>query len=126
MKFWAVYEPVLSATIVAAVDPILEWSRPSFLDSIRLSEFTLGSESPVIEAAKIYPNTDSDIIHLDLDLVFSPNDEENMSKSRTNKYQWNSRVVLTTRVGKGVMGVDIPVMLTEVYFKGKVRLGDIF
>jgi hypothetical protein len=34
------YEPILSQTIVASVDAVLEANTPSFLESIRLTTFT--------------------------------------------------------------------------------------
>ncbi len=35
-RFWLIYEPVLSATVIATVDSILVANCPSFLDSIRM------------------------------------------------------------------------------------------
>lgn len=45
-RFWLIYEPVLSATIISTVDAILVQQCPSFLDSIRLTTFTLGTKAP--------------------------------------------------------------------------------
>lgn len=36
-RFWLIYEPVLSATVIQTVDAILVQQCPSFLDSIRLT-----------------------------------------------------------------------------------------
>lgn len=38
--------------------------------------------------------------------------------------QWNSKIVLVTRIGKGIIGVDVPVMIKEisVYCKARVQL----
>lgn len=47
-RFWLIYEPVLSATIVASVDQVLSVSTPAFLDSIRMTTFTLGTKPPRI------------------------------------------------------------------------------
>jgi Ca2+-dependent lipid-binding protein len=35
-RFWLIYEPVLSATIVASVDQVLSVSTPGFLDSVSI------------------------------------------------------------------------------------------
>lgn len=45
-RFWLIYEPVLSATIISTVDALLVQQCPSFLDSIRLTTFTLGTKAP--------------------------------------------------------------------------------
>lgn len=41
-RFWKAYEPLLSATIVMSVDQVLSESCPAFLESLRLTTFTLG------------------------------------------------------------------------------------
>jgi len=45
-RFWLIYEPVLSATVISTVDSILVAQCPSFLDSIRMTTFTLGTKAP--------------------------------------------------------------------------------
>lgn len=41
-RFWKAYEPLLSATVVMSVDQVLSESCPAFLESLRLTTFTLG------------------------------------------------------------------------------------
>jgi hypothetical protein len=36
--------------------------------------------------------------------------------------QWNSKIVLVARIGKGFVGVDVPVMIKELSFRGKLRV----
>ena len=48
-RFWLIYEPVLSATIVSSVDQVLSVNTPPFLDSLRLTTFTLGTKAPRID-----------------------------------------------------------------------------
>ena len=64
-RFWLIYEPVLSQTIVSSVDQILSSNTPAFLDSLRLSQFTLGNKAPRIEAVRTFPRTEDDIIMMD-------------------------------------------------------------
>jgi Ca2+-dependent lipid-binding protein len=71
-------------------------------------------------AAKVYPSTDVDVIHLDLDLNYSPTDTE-LIKKKNNSIR-NSQIILTTRVGKGIVGVDIPILLKEICIVAKLRL----
>lgn len=61
-KFWLIYEPVLSATVVQTVDSILVDQTPAFLDSIRLTTFTLGTKAPRVESIKAFPKTDPDVV----------------------------------------------------------------
>jgi hypothetical protein len=43
-RFWLIYEPVLSATIVASVDQVLQVSTPAFLDSVRPRNLSRSNE----------------------------------------------------------------------------------
>jgi Ca2+-dependent lipid-binding protein len=61
-RFWLIYEPILSATIVKTADGILADSKPSFLDSIRLTTFTLGSKPVIIESIRSYPKSEDDVV----------------------------------------------------------------
>ncbi|PLW09166.1 hypothetical protein PCASD_23053 [Puccinia coronata f. sp. avenae] len=61
-RFWLIYEPVLSATIVASVDQILVASTSTFLESIRMSTFTLGSKAPRIDFIRSHPETENDVV----------------------------------------------------------------
>lgn len=61
-KFWLIYEPVLSSTIVGIADGILVDQTPAFLDSIRLTTFTLGTKAPRVESIKSFPKSDPDVV----------------------------------------------------------------
>lgn len=61
-KFWLIYEPVLSSTVVGVVDGILVDQTPAFLDSIRLTTFTLGTKAPRVESIKSFPKSDPDVV----------------------------------------------------------------
>ena len=61
-KFWLIYEPVLSSMVIGIVDGILVDQTPSFLDSIRLTTFTLGTKAPRVESIKSFPKSDPDVV----------------------------------------------------------------
>ena len=100
-RFWIIYEPVLSRTVVATVDQILSTNCPPFLDSLRMTSFTLGTKAPRIERVKTYPDTPDDIITMDWGLSFTPNDTSDMT-AREIKTKVNPKIVLAVRVGKGI------------------------
>ena len=70
-RFWLIYEPILSATIVQKADSILATSKPSFLDSIRLTTFTLGSKPVVIESIRSYPRSEDDVVVNNLFIIIN-------------------------------------------------------
>lgn len=120
-RFWLIYEPVLSQTVVATVDQILSTNCPPFLDSLRLSQFTLGTKAPRIEKVKTYPDTPDDIIMMDWGLSFTPNDVSELTPKQI-KNKVNPKIVLSVRVGKGIAGGTLPVLLEDMSFSGLLRV----
>lgn len=59
-RVWDVYEQTLSEQIVETVNQVLDESKPGFIKSIKLTQFTLGSSPPAIKCIKAYPDTESD------------------------------------------------------------------
>jgi Ca2+-dependent lipid-binding protein len=68
-RFWLVYEPTLSQTIQASLDPILEWVCPGFIDSMTFAHFTLGTFPPQIRSIISSKFVSDDIVDLQLDVV---------------------------------------------------------
>ncbi|CAG8544777.1 1017_t:CDS:10 [Diversispora eburnea] len=120
-RFWLIYEPILSASIVQTADGILVASTPGFLDSIRLTTFTLGTKPVVIESIRSYPKSEDDIVVMDWKLSFNPNDLANMTKVQMAR-KVNPKIVLTIRVGRGMMGAGIPILLEDMSFSGLMRI----
>jgi len=121
LKFWIIYEPVLSATIIASVDQVLSTQTPAFLDSLRLSKFTLGTKPPRIEQVKTYPKSEEDIVLMDWQFSFTPNDVSDLT-ARQLKTKVNPKVVLAIRIGKGVVAKDLPVLVENMSFSGLMRI----
>ncbi|PJF19427.1 Tcb1p [Paramicrosporidium saccamoebae] len=123
VRLWTVLEPVISVKVTERVNAVLEEACPSFLDSLMLTEFTLGSSAPTILSARVHPKTQPDVVHLDVEVCFIPKDTDtSVATGDTSSPQWNSKVVLNARMGKGRLGVDVPVMLKEISIFGKLRL----
>ena len=125
-RVWGVYEPVLSSQIFDTVNTILEGLCPPFLSAIRLETLSLGSEAPQLLGAMAYRQTERDVIHLDVEVLFVPkvtNPTSFMHPLRqTNHLEYASKVVLVTRIGKGKLGIDIPVAVEGIAVHAKARL----
>ncbi|KAL9937202.1 hypothetical protein V8E36_003611 [Tilletia maclaganii] len=120
-RFWAIYEPVLCATIIQTVDSILVAQCPSFLDSIRLTTFRLGTKAPHIEHVRSFPGTADDIVQMDWKFGFTPNDVADLTV-RQNAMKANPKIVLTVRLGRGKIGAGLPILVEDMMFKGSIRL----
>ena len=120
-RFWLIYEPVLSAVIVASVDQTLSASAPPGVDSLRLTHFTLGTKAPRIDFIRTHPGTDMDVVVMDLKLSFTPNDTADMTATQAAD-KVNPKVVLTIKVGKGKVLLTKDVVVEDVAFAGVMRI----
>jgi Ca2+-dependent lipid-binding protein len=120
-RFWLIYEPILSQTIVSSVDQILSANTPPFLDSLRLTTFTLGTKAPRIDKVRTFPKTEDDIVMMDWGLSFTPKDVSDMTKKQAD-LKVNPKIVLSVRVGTGIAYASIPILLEDITFTGLMRI----
>ncbi|WFD29258.1 hypothetical protein MSPP1_000265 [Malassezia sp. CBS 17886] len=120
-RFWLIYEPVLSATIIQSVDAVLKDQCPPFLDSLRLTTFTLGTKAPIIDSVRTLSDTPDDVIVMDWKISFTPNDVQDLTVRKAAR-KINPKVVLTVRVGKGFVGAGMPILLENMSFVGSLRI----
>ncbi|KAM5532785.1 hypothetical protein V8D89_013582 [Ganoderma adspersum] len=120
-RFWLIYEPVLSRTIVSSVDQILSQNCPPFLESLRLSTFTLGTKAPRIDKVKTFPRTEDDVVLMEWWLSFTPNDVSEMTdKQKLSKV--NPKIILNVRLGKGFASAGMPILLEDMTFSGHMKI----
>lgn len=120
-KFWIIYEPVLSATLVSTVDQVLATSTPAFLESLRLDEFTLGTKPPRIEHVKTYPRTEDDVVVMDWKFAFVPNDIDDLTQKQIRN-KVNPRIVLGVRVGKSIATANMPIVVEDIACAGLMQV----
>ncbi|KAG5220503.1 transmembrane protein [Salix suchowensis] len=100
---------------------VLSSNTPPFLDSLRLSTFTLGTKAPRIDKVRTFPKTPDDIIMMDWGISFTPNDTSDMTK-RQAEAKVNPKIVLSVRVGKGIATAAMPILLEDIAFSGLMRI----
>ncbi|GAA5974459.1 hypothetical protein JCM11641_003227 [Rhodosporidiobolus odoratus] len=120
-RFWLIYEPVLSATIVASVDQVLSVSTPGFLDSIRMTTFTLGTKPPHIDHVKTFPDTEDDVVMMEWKLSFTPNDLLDLTHREAQR-KVNPKIVLEVRIGAGMASVGKDIVVEDLMFQGTMRV----
>ncbi|WWC92373.1 uncharacterized protein L201_007330 [Kwoniella dendrophila CBS 6074] len=120
-RFWLIYEPVLSQTIIASTDAALAGVAPAGVESIRLTTFTLGTKAPRIDYVRTFPKTPEDIVIMDWALSFTPNDLQDVTPRQAAK-RVNPKIVLSIRIGKGAVSKGIPILLEDMSFTGKMRI----
>ncbi|KAG5654026.1 hypothetical protein H0H81_008041 [Sphagnurus paluster] len=120
-RFWLIYEPILSTTIISSVDQILSTNTPAFLDSLRLTQFTLGTKAPRIDKVRTFPKTDDDVVMMDWGISFTPNDVADLTP-RQAASKVNPKIVLSVRVGKGLATASMPILVEDISFSGLMRI----
>ncbi|KAH9999565.1 tricalbin [Xylariaceae sp. FL0662B] len=121
VKFWPIYQPVLAQTVINSVDQVLSTATPSFLDSLKLKTFTLGSKPPRMDHVKTYPKAEDDTVIMDWKFSFTPNDTADMTY-RQLKNKINPKVVLEIRIGKAMISKGLDVIVEDMSFSGIMRL----
>ncbi|ORY53531.1 hypothetical protein BCR33DRAFT_710938 [Rhizoclosmatium globosum] len=125
-NFWLQYEPGLSASLKSSIDQTLYSSKPSFLDDLSLTIFTLGSEAPRIDQIKTMVQRSDDTLIMEWGLLFVPVDEDGVSKrDRERGNVRHSKIEIKAKFGMGVLGplaIPIPVVVEHLEFRGNLRL----
>ena len=129
-RFWEQFENDLSNQIKSTLDPILASSKPSFLEDLSLTVFTLGSSAPRIESIKtLIPRGDAkesvdDMLVMDWLLSFIPVDEDSLNPREKLKSEVRqSKIQVVAKIGKGVAVIPLPVLVEELEFQAKLRVG---
>ncbi|KAF4984077.1 hypothetical protein FZEAL_656 [Fusarium zealandicum] len=120
-KFWPIYQPILAQTIINSVDQVLSSATPSFLDSLKLKTFTLGTKPPRMEHVKTYPKTEDDVVMMDWKFSFTPNDTADMTRRQVEN-KINPKIVLEIRIGKAMISKGLDVIVEDMSFSGIMRL----
>jgi Ca2+-dependent lipid-binding protein len=112
---------VLSATVVASVDQVLSTNTPPFLDSLRLTQFTLGTKAPRIDKVRTFPKTADDVIMMDWGISFMPTDVSDLTP-RQLAAKVNPKIVLSVRIGKAIATATMPILVEDICFSGLMRI----
>ncbi|TFK25271.1 hypothetical protein FA15DRAFT_668641 [Coprinopsis marcescibilis] len=146
-RFWYIYMPVLNKTISTTVDMVLVYSTPAFLDSMKLTDFTLGNKAPRIDkvwtmrrvSSKAASKRDGDanenanakdaeeevngedIVEWEWDISFTPDDTKEMTVGQAET-QVSPRVLLHVRLGKGFATAALPILVEGISLKGRMKI----
>ncbi|OAG29433.1 hypothetical protein NEDG_00566 [Nematocida displodere] len=125
-KVWRYGEASISKILLLKVGAALQHVKVPMVSDVRLDRFTLGGQPPVIEGIKIR-SSDKESLVIDMLLHFIPSALQNhqvleVAGVEGGRTDWNSKITLTARVGGPVAGIDMPVTLQNISFRGSMRL----
>jgi len=118
-KIWGTIEPVATEMVPEIVDSILKENCPSFLHSIRLTKFNLGSEAPRLESVECFDNLEPEEMQMIWHASFVPITREE------DKYDDNKRrteIQATAFVGNDKFQVPLNINVANLLFEGKILL----
>ncbi|RCK60937.1 Tricalbin-3 [Candida viswanathii] len=121
-KFWVIYMPAFSETVMFQTNEILKDQAPGFgIEKLTLDEFTLGSKAPRVNAIKSYSKTRQDVIEMDWAFSFAPNDTDDMTKNEI-KRKIDPKVALGVTIGKGFVTKTLPILVENMSFTGRMKI----
>ncbi|KAI5961252.1 uncharacterized protein KGF55_004177 [Candida pseudojiufengensis] len=121
-KFWVIYMPALSETVMFQTNEILKDQAPGFgIDALSLDEFTLGSKAPRVDSIKSYTQKGHDVIEMDWAFSFTPNDTDDMTKNEIKK-KIDPKVALGVTVGKAFIKKSLPILVEDMSFTGRMKV----
>ncbi|KAI5134711.1 uncharacterized protein NESG_00966 [Nematocida ausubeli] len=124
-KAWRFVESTLSKVILLRISTILRKVKVPMVSDIRLDRFTLGGQAPVIEGIRIRQSCRDSLI-VDATMHFIPSVSEELQTTLgtpgDNQISWNSNITFTIRVGGSSAGIDMPVTLKNMSFRGSMRI----
>ncbi|KAJ1548185.1 hypothetical protein HK405_004027, partial [Cladochytrium tenue] len=120
-RLWTQMEPSLSDSIKSSVNSSLSAAKPAFMEDLSLSTFTLGSIAPRIETIRTIFKTSDDFHLMDWELNFVPVDDD-MAAKRDKELGpvRQSKIELVAKIRNGI---SLPVVVTDLTFKAKLRIG---
>ncbi|TID15069.1 hypothetical protein CANINC_004741 [Pichia inconspicua] len=129
-KFWVIYMPALSDLVITNSNQILlDVSPPPPINKLTLDEFTLGTKAPKIESIKSFTKLGKNVYQMDWNVNFTPNDISDMTQNELRN-KIDPKIALGIRIGKGFVGVSLPVLVEDMTFVGNMRvkvvIGDLF
>ncbi|CAI5758774.1 unnamed protein product [Candida verbasci] len=121
-KFWVIYMPALSETVMFQTNEILKDQAPGMgIEALSLNEFTLGSKAPRVDSIKSYTQKGKNIIEMDWAFSFAPNDTDDMTKNEIKK-KIDPKVALGVTVGKGIITKSLPILVEDMTFIGRMKV----
>jgi len=119
-KIWGTIEPVATEMVPEIVDGILKENCPSFLHSIRLTKFNLGSEAPRLESVETFDeNLEPEEMQMIWHASFVP---VTVEERRNDENKRTSEIQATAFVGDDKFQIPLNINVSNLLFEGKILL----
>ncbi|KXJ28222.1 tricalbin-1 [Exaiptasia diaphana] len=131
-RWWNFSEASLCQLVRGALNPVLDYSRPSFIENMELVEFSFGKRTPFLKYVKVFENIDegdSPNIPATTDNAFQPPDD--IQKRQRHLLVLNmdlclnapdTKIIIRVRLGGKMVGADVDVSLEDVNLSGRMQI----
>lgn len=126
-KTWRYAEAAVSKILLLRASAALRKIKIPMVRDVRLEMFTLGGQPPVLEGIRVR-HSDRESLVVDASIYFVPSSIEDhrdvykMAGIEGKDTEWSSNITLMARIGGSTAGIDIPLTLKNVSFRGQVRI----
>uniref|UniRef100_T1JGR7 C2 domain-containing protein n=1 Tax=Strigamia maritima TaxID=126957 RepID=T1JGR7_STRMM len=129
-RWWIFSSPSIFRLVKNSLDPLLNESKPSFLESVELREFSLGDSTPFINFIKAFDVTSGAKTPLTYASAFT---KPSFDLTQSLKCQLNLeldvglhcpdfRMLLCSRLGGKGVGMDLDIAIEKLNINGKLSL----
>lgn len=131
-RWWNFSEVSLSNLVRSSLNPVLDYSKPSFIESMELTEFTFGKKTPFLKYVKVFENIDEEGSP---DIPASESNAFNPSVDMATRQRHllvlvmdlclhapDTKIAIKVRLGGKMVGADVDVSIEDVSLSGRVQI----
>ncbi|XP_044164205.1 tricalbin-1-like [Acropora millepora] len=131
-RWWNFSEVALCNLVRSSLNPVLEYSKPSFIESMELTEFSFGKKTPFLKYVKVFENVDEE------DSPDIPASEANAFKPPVDMatrqrhllvlvmdlclHAPDTKIAIRVRLGGKMVGADVDVSIEDVSLSGRIQI----
>ncbi|EDO37277.1 predicted protein, partial [Nematostella vectensis] len=131
-RWWNFSETSICQLVRDSLNPVLDYSRPSFIENMELVEFSFGKKTPFLKYVKVFENIDEG------DSVNEPATDSNVFeppdkiKERQRHllvlnmdlclHAPDTNIIIRVRLGGKMLGADVDVGLEDVSLSGRAQI----
>ncbi|CAH3128724.1 unnamed protein product [Porites lobata] len=131
-RWWNFSEVSLCNLVRASLNPVLDYSKPSFIESMELTEFNFGKKTPFLKYVKVFENIDEndspDIPATEGNAFNPPFDMATRQRHLLVLvmdlclHAPDSKIAIKVRLGGKMVGADVDVSIEDLSLSGRVQI----
>lgn len=131
-RWWNFSEVSLCNLVRSSLNPVLEYSKPSFIETMELTEFSFGKKTPCLKYVKVFENIDENDSP---DIPASESTAFNPPKDLATRQRHllvlvmdlclhapDTKIAIKVRLGGKMVGADVDVSIEDLSLSGRVQI----